>query len=177
MVLRWSVCFNWLSHLQTLKCPMNMHAYWCTCTHIYRKPHPTDTHAQSLLSYPLSPGRRARCHGTLAANGFLTQRLLGDIWEKGFNWFKTNNYEAYFPGKSIFFHGCLLSGAVVFGWLGCTLPSLLVRVRELQCGCPFNLGRREVDACLRCTSIGCVASHAGSGAWVTVTTHCTPVHK
>ncbi|TNN83980.1 hypothetical protein EYF80_005851 [Liparis tanakae] len=38
--------------------------------------------------------------------------------------------------------------AVVFGWLGCTLPSLLVRVRELQCGCPFNLGRREVDACL-----------------------------
>lgn len=37
---------------------------------------------QSLLPYPLSPGRRARWHGTLPTNGFLTRRLLGDIWEK-----------------------------------------------------------------------------------------------
>lgn len=84
----------------------------------------------------------------------------GGYLRKGFNWFKTNNYEPYFPAKSIFIHGCLHSEAVVLGWLGCTPPSpppfrppsihpsLLVRGRELQCGCPFILGARGVDACL-----------------------------
>ena len=73
----------------------------------------------------------------------------GGYLRKSFNWFKTNNYEPYFPAKSIFIHGCLHSEAVVLGRLGCTPPCLLVRGGgELQCGCPLVLATRGVDACL-----------------------------
>lgn len=87
----------------------------------------------------------------------------GGYLRKGFNWFKTNNYEPYFPAKSIFIHGCLHSEAVVLGWLGCTPPSLPAGPRE---GPAVRLSlhlRPEGGWCLPlparlwCTSIGCVA--------------------
>lgn len=70
-----------------------------------------------------------------------------------------NNYEPYFPTKSIFIHGCLHSDAAVLGWLDCAAPALPLWGMDLPCGRPFISGLRGVDGCFELAGSDAPPSH------------------
>lgn len=180
-VCLWACMVQWLSNLQALKCSANMHAYWFTRIHTHiASPNRYTCTFPTVIS---SVSRETSSLSWYTSHKWIFNPVPpGGYLRKGFNWFKMNNYEPHFPAKSIFIHGCLHSGAVVLGWLGCTPLFLLVSGRDMQCGCPFISGLRDcIDDCIAPAPaqlhLHQVCSHAGSGAWVTVTTHSTPVLK
>lgn len=123
----------WSSHSQICKhykCPANVHAYWIT--HIYTYIASTGKYTCTFPTVISSFSRETSSLSWYTSHKWIFNPAPpGGYLRKGFNWFKMNNYEPYFPAKSIFIHGCLHSQAVVFGWLGCTPHTLLVWGKDL----------------------------------------------
>lgn len=163
-VCLWACVLHWLSNLQTLlNSPQTcVHCDALTHTRIYIAS--PDRYTCTFPTVISSVSRETSSLSWYTSHKWIFNPAPpGGYLRKSFNWFKRNNYESFFPAKSIFIHGCLHSEDVVLGCLGCTPPSLPAGPRE---GPAVRLSlhlRPEGGWCLplharlQRTSIGCVA--------------------